>query len=74
MYKSFTIDHDNIQFTDKAVGLKIKRSDGVWMPKPIWIPLSSVNVEKEGNFYKVVIPEYWIKRKVPDGYRIVEIW
>jgi hypothetical protein len=74
MYKSYTVIHDNIQFTDRAVGLRIKRDDGVWASNPVWFPLSCVTVEKQGAYYKVVIPEYWVKRKVPEKYTIVEVW
>ena len=74
MYKTYRIIHDHIQLTYKAVGLRIKRSDGVWAPKPVWFPLSCVTIEKQGDYYKVVIPEYWVKRKVPETYEIVEVW
>lgn len=69
--KLFLIDSYLVKETDKAIGVRLKRSDGVWLPEFVYFPKSQCEVINKGFKYKVMIPEWLYNNKVSYGYSIV---
>lgn len=57
--------------TERAVGLRIKRIDGVLLPALIYFPKSQcVIVRNLDDSYTVTIPSWLLKTKLPNGEQI----
>jgi hypothetical protein len=69
--KQFLIDAYLVNETDKAIGVRVKRSDGVWIPGFVYFPKSQCEVINKGSKYKVTIPEWLYNKKVSYCYSIV---
>ena len=69
--KTFFIQPDLIHETSNAIGVRVKRSDGVWLPSFVYFPKSQCELINRGSNYKVSIPEWLYKKKISYGYSIV---
>lgn len=69
--RTFLIDSYLINETDRAIGVRLKRSDDVWLPGFVYFPKSQCEVINKGSKYKVSIPEWLLNDKISYGYSIV---
>lgn len=72
--KTFTIPYENFEETASAIGLSIKRTDGVYLRQKAWFPKSQVQIMNYGNKIQIRIPEWIYREKVNHGFTVVEYW
>lgn len=69
--RTYRIRRDLVRETEKAVGIRIKRIDGVLLPTVVYFPKSQcVIVKNFDNSYTVTIPLWLLKKKLPNGEQI----
>lgn len=69
--RTYRIRRDLVRETEKAVGLRIKRIDGILLPTLIYFPKSQCVVVKNlDGSYTVTIPSWLLKTKLPNGKQI----
>lgn len=72
--REFIVPNDNYEETTSAIGLMIKRSDGVYIHQKAWFPKSQIQITKTGSTIRVRIPEWLYRKKVIDGFTVVGYW
>ena len=74
-YKHYQISKDLISYSSsgKAIGLKVCRSDGVWLSGYVWFPLSQCVVKDNGNSITTIyIPTWLVNSKLGLTNKIIE--
>lgn len=72
--REFIIPSDNYEETASALGLMIKRSDGVYIHQKAWFPKSQLQITRTGTTIRVRIPDWLYREKINSGFTIVEYW
>ena len=69
--RTYWIRRELVRETEKAVGLRIKRIDGVLLPTIVYFPKSQCTIVKNlDGSYTVTIPLWLLKTKLPNGEQI----
>ena len=73
--RKFIVPYEYYKFTNRALGLVVKRSDGVIVPGLTYFPISQIKVSDPVNGRIVVeIPDWLLKEKLISGFKIAEIF
>lgn len=72
--REFIVPNDNYEETASAIGLMVKRTDGVYIHQKAWFPKSQVQITNYGDKIQVRIPEWIYREKVNHGFTVVEYW
>lgn len=69
--KTYRIIGDLVRETEKAIGVRITRLDGVLLPTFVYFPKSQCTILKNlDGSYTVTIPLWLLKTKLPNGEQI----
>lgn len=69
--RTYRISRDLVLEKERAIGLRIKRIDGVLLPTVIYFPKSQCTIVKNfDSSYTVTIPLWLLKKKLPHGEQI----
>lgn len=69
--RTYRIARGLIKETEKAIGVRVKRIDGVLLPTLVYFPKSQcVIVKNLDGSYTITIPLWLLKAKLPNGEQI----
>lgn len=56
--------------TEHAIGLMVKRADGVVLPSRVYLPKSQCTITTHSMYTEIKIPEWLYRAKLPYGQQI----
>lgn len=70
--KVFKIRNDNFTETPRAVGVFVRRIDGVRLHNPEYFPKSQIQLKQTSTGIEIVVPDWLFRKKILPGYQIIE--
>lgn len=68
--KTFTVDRNEVKFSNASIRLPIKRIGDDYITRYEWFPLSQVVYSDAGLDYRVTIPNWLLGKKLSPGYTV----